>query len=83
VLRNWGGVGAFAGVVTDFANAFGFWRYSRNFLGFIRSLTINDMGSDTLSSRTSYLRDLDDALPSFKAATSGVADLPRADLIAA
>ena len=42
------------------------------------------MGSGTLSSRASYLRDLDDALPScWSVEISGVADLPKADLIAA
>jgi len=51
--------GAIMGVEAGFANAFGFARNSRSFAGDMRSLTMKEVGSVTLSSRASYLRDLD------------------------
>ena len=51
--------GAIMGVEAGFANALGFLCNSRSFAGDMRSLTINVVGSVTLSSRASYRRDLD------------------------
>jgi len=47
------------GVPAGFTKALGFLTHSLNFAGVMRSLTISDVGSDTLSSRASYRRDLD------------------------
>lgn len=55
VLRAGGCAGAIMGVDAGFANALGFLWNSRNFAGDMRSLTINVVGSGTLSSRASYL----------------------------
>jgi hypothetical protein len=51
--------GAIIGVEAGFANAFGFACHSFNLAGDMRSLTMSVVGSDTLSSRASYLSDLD------------------------
>jgi hypothetical protein len=82
-----GCTGAIIGVEAGFANALGFRCHSRNLADDIRSLTMRVLGSGMLSSRASYRCDLD-VLGSLscrlcRVATSGVADLPMADLIAA
>jgi hypothetical protein len=84
VFLDGGGAGAIIGVAAGLAKALGFRCHSRNFAGDMRSLTIIVVGSGTLSSRASYLSDLDDLLSCrlCRVATSGVADRPRADLIA-
>ena len=53
--------GAIIGVEAGFANAFGFACHSLSLAEDMRSLTINEVGSDTLSSRASYRSDLLDA----------------------
>jgi hypothetical protein len=47
------------GVEAGFAKALGFLCHSLNLAGDMRSLTMRDVGSDTLSSRASYRKDLD------------------------
>jgi hypothetical protein len=59
VLRAGGCEGAIMGVEAGFAKALGFLCHSLNFAGEMRSLTMSDVGSETLSSRASYRRDLD------------------------
>lgn len=49
--------GAIMGVEAGFAKAFGFACHSFNFADDMRSLTMSEVGSDTLSSRVSYLSD--------------------------
>jgi hypothetical protein len=85
VLLEGGCTGATMGVEAGFANALGFRCNSFNFADDIRSLTMRVVGSGTLSSRASYLIDLDvlDSCKFCNVATSGVADRPMADLIAA
>jgi hypothetical protein len=76
---------AIIGVEAGFAKALGFRCHSRSFAGDIRSLTMRVVGSGTLSSRASYRSDRD-VLGSWwlcKAASSGVADRPIADRMAA
>jgi hypothetical protein len=53
--------GAIIGVEAGFANALGFACHSLSLADDIRSLTISEAGSDTLSSRASYRSDLLDA----------------------
>jgi hypothetical protein len=79
-----GGAGAIMGVEAGFAKALGLRCKSRNLDGEIRSLTIMVVGSGTLSSRASYLSDREDRLSCrvCSVAISGVAERPRADLIA-
>lgn len=55
VFRAGGGFGVITGVDVALENAFGFWRYSRNFRGLIFSFTTSVVGSETLSSRDSYV----------------------------
>jgi hypothetical protein len=86
VPRAGGCEGAIIGVEAGFENALGFLCHSLNLAGDIRSLTMSDDGgSVTLSSRASYLSDLD-ALGSWwlwRVEISGVADRPMADRMAA
>lgn len=51
--------GAIIGVEAGFANAFGLACHSFNLADEMRSLTMSEVDSDTLSSRVSYLSDLD------------------------
>ena len=59
VLRAGVCAGAIIGAGAGFANALGFLSHSLNFAGDMRSLTTSVVGSETLSSRASYLSDLD------------------------
>jgi hypothetical protein len=85
VLRAGGCEGAIMGVEAGFANDLGFFCHSLSLAGEMRSLTMSDEGSVTLSSRASYLSDLD-TLGSWwlwRVEISGVADRPIADRMAA
>ena len=77
-------VGAASGVDTDFWNAFGSFAHSRSLAELMRSLTMRLAGSaETLSSRASFLLCLDGRTSCCRAASSGVAERPMADRIAA
>lgn len=84
VFLGGGSAGAIIGADAVFAKALGFRCNSRNLAGGIWSLMIIEVCSGTLSSRASYLSDLDDLLSCrlCSVAISGVADRPSADLIA-
>jgi hypothetical protein len=59
VLRVGGCESVIMGAEAGFAKALGFLCHSLSFAGDMRSLTMSDVGSDTLSSRASYRSALD------------------------